>query len=229
MLLISKYYFQEKNILISFKQDNLDQSKLLLKCLKERPNDSSIEILDICDHLIIVPHEIDIKLINQIEQKFSNHSSIKFSEINNNINAKIIIIDKIGILPELYKYTKIAYVGGGFGKGVHSTIEPLVYNNIVCYGPNIDLLDEAKQMHEKQFGFIIENNNYFVNNLDINLICERPKVSKYRNKIISSLSGLMNINKNIINLKGKTVEKLGILGKEKAIACEAIISISKYE
>ena len=75
----------------------------------------------------------------------------------------------------------------------------------------------------------IENNNYFVNNLDINLICERPKVSKYRNKIISSLSGLMNINKNIINLKGKTVEKLGILGKEKAIACEAIISISKYE
>ncbi len=75
----------------------------------------------------------------------------------------------------------------------------------------------------------IENNNYFVNNLDINLICERPKVSKYRNKIISSLSGLMNINKNIINLKGKTVEKLGIIGKEKAIACEAIISISKYE
>ena len=77
--------------------------------------------------------------------------------------------------------------------------------------------------------FNIEKNNYYINNLDINLICERPKVSKYRNKIISSLSGLMNINKNIINLKGKTVEKLGILGKEKAIACEAIISSSKYE
>ncbi len=125
----------------------------------------SIEILDICDHLIIVPHEIDMKLINQIEQKFSNYSSIKLSEINNNINAKIIIIDKIGILPELYKYTKIAYVGGGFGKGVHSTIEPLVYNNIVCYGPNIDLLDEAKQMYEKQFGFIIENNKDLIENI----------------------------------------------------------------
>jgi len=75
----------------------------------------------------------------------------------------------------------------------------------------------------------IENNNYFVNNLDINLICERPKVSKYRNKIINSLSKLMNINKNIINIKGKTVEKLGLIGKEKAIACEAIVSISKYE
>mgnify|MGYP001380264419 CR=1 FL=1 len=77
--------------------------------------------------------------------------------------------------------------------------------------------------------FFLENNNYYINNLDINLICERPKVSKYRNKIISSLSRLMNINKNIINLKGKTVEKLGLIGKENAIACEAIISINKYE
>ena len=75
----------------------------------------------------------------------------------------------------------------------------------------------------------LENNNYYINNLDINLICERPKVSKYRNKIINSLSMLMNINKNIINLKGKTVEKLGLIGKENAIACEAIVSINKYE
>ena len=77
--------------------------------------------------------------------------------------------------------------------------------------------------------FDLKDNNYYINNLDINLICERPKVSKYRNKIISSLSRLMNINKNIINLKGKTVEKLGLIGKENAIACEAIISICKYE
>ena len=75
----------------------------------------------------------------------------------------------------------------------------------------------------------LENNNYYINNLDINLICERPKVSRYRNKIINSLSILMNINKNIINLKGKTVEKLGLIGKENAIACEAIVSIDKYE
>ena len=75
----------------------------------------------------------------------------------------------------------------------------------------------------------LENNNYFINNLDINLICERPKVSKYRNKIINSLSMLINIDRNIINLKGKTVEKLGLIGKENAIACEAIVSISKYE
>ena len=75
----------------------------------------------------------------------------------------------------------------------------------------------------------LKKNNININNIDINLICERPKVSKFRNKIIGSLSNLMSINKSFINLKGKTVEKLGIIGKENAIACEAIVSIGKYE
>ena len=76
---------------------------------------------------------------------------------------------------------------------------------------------------------LLKDNNFFINNLDINLICEKPKVSEYRNKITNSLSKLMNINKKIINLKGKTVEKLGLIGKENAIACEAIVSINEYE
>ena len=71
--------------------------------------------------------------------------------------------------------------------------------------------------------------NFLINNLDINLICEKPKVSKYRDKIINSISNLTSLNKNQINLKGKTVEKLGLIGKEKAIACEVIISITKHD
>ena len=79
---------------------------------------------------------------------------------------------------------------------------------------------------------IIENfykSNFSINSLDINLICEQPKVSKYRDKIINSISKLTNLNKNLINLKGKTVEKLGLIGKEKAIACEVIVSITQYD
>ena len=75
---------------------------------------------------------------------------------------------------------------------------------------------------------ILESNNFYINNLDINLICEQPKVSKYRNKIVKSLSNLLNLDKNLINLKGKTVEKLGLIGKEKAIACETIVSLKYY-
>ena len=73
----------------------------------------------------------------------------------------------------------------------------------------------------------LNDNNFSINNIDINLICENPKVSKIRNKIITSLSTLLSINKNLINLKGKTVEKLGIIGKEQAIACEVICSLTK--
>ena len=75
----------------------------------------------------------------------------------------------------------------------------------------------------------LNKSNFIINNLDINLICEQPKVSKYRNKIINSISKLMTLNKSLINLKGKTVEKLGLIGKEKAIACEVIISITQYD
>ena len=75
----------------------------------------------------------------------------------------------------------------------------------------------------------LDSKNFYINNIDINLICEKPKVSKYGTKILKSLSHLLNLDKNFINLKGKTVEKLGLIGKEKAIACEVITSITKYD
>ena len=76
---------------------------------------------------------------------------------------------------------------------------------------------------------MMNKNEFYINNVDINLICEEPKVSKYRNKIIKSLSHLLNIDCSFINLKGKTVEKLGLIGREKAIACEAIVSLTKHD
>ena len=75
----------------------------------------------------------------------------------------------------------------------------------------------------------LDKSHFSINNIDINLICEQPKVSKYRERIINSISNLMSLNKDLINLKGKTVEKLGLIGKEKAIACEVIVSITKYD
>ncbi len=74
----------------------------------------------------------------------------------------------------------------------------------------------------------LDKEGFFINNIDINLICEKPKVSKYRDKIIISLCNLLNVNKDQINLKGKTVEKLGLIGREKAIACEVIVSLNYY-
>ena len=76
---------------------------------------------------------------------------------------------------------------------------------------------------------LMKNKRYTINNIDINVITEKPKIAKYRNKIINSICKLCNIDKNQINIKGKTTEKLGLIGKEKALAAEVIVSVNKYD
>ena len=64
--------------------------------------------------------------------------------------------------------------------------------------------------------------------MDINIINQAPKISKNKKRMISMISKLCKIKKNQINIKGKTAEKLGVIGKEKAIACEVIVSLNHY-
>ena len=74
----------------------------------------------------------------------------------------------------------------------------------------------------------IKLKNYFINNIDINIIAQKPKISNYKNKMIQSISKICEISPDKINIKGKTTEKLGLIGKEKAIACEVITSVITY-
>ena len=75
----------------------------------------------------------------------------------------------------------------------------------------------------------IKSKGYFVNNIDINIIAQTPKIKSYKNKMINNIAKLCEISNNQINIKGKTTEKLGVIGKEKAIACEVICSVIKYD
>ena len=75
----------------------------------------------------------------------------------------------------------------------------------------------------------IKLRGFFINNIDINIITQTPKIYNLKNKIIDNISKLCEISKNRINVKGKTTEKLGVIGKEKAIACEVICSVIKYD
>ncbi len=76
---------------------------------------------------------------------------------------------------------------------------------------------------------MIKLKGYFINNIDINIITQTPKIKNIKNKMINNISKLCEISKNQINIKGKTTEKLGLIGKEKAIACETICSVIKYD
>ena len=75
----------------------------------------------------------------------------------------------------------------------------------------------------------IKLKGYFINNIDINIIAQTPKIKSYKNKMINNIAKLCEISESQINIKGKTTEKLGVIGKEKAIACEAICSVINYD
>ncbi len=76
---------------------------------------------------------------------------------------------------------------------------------------------------------LIKSINFSINNIDINIIAQKPKIKKYSKKMIQTISKLCEINSNQVNIKGKTTEKLGLVGQGEAIASEVISSVTKYD
>jgi 2-C-methyl-D-erythritol 4-phosphate cytidylyltransferase/2-C-methyl-D-erythritol 2,4-cyclodiphosphate synthase len=81
----------------------------------------------------------------------------------------------------------------------------------------------------KKFVKLIKSINFSINNIDINIIAQKPKIKKYSKKMIQTISKLCEINSNQVNIKGKTTEKLGLVGQGEAIASEVISSVTKYD
>ena len=75
----------------------------------------------------------------------------------------------------------------------------------------------------------IKEKDYEINNIDINIITETPKLKRFKKKISNNVGRLCEISSDRINVKGKTTEKLGVIGQEKAIAAEVILSVIKYD
>jgi len=76
---------------------------------------------------------------------------------------------------------------------------------------------------------LIKSRNFSINNIDINIITQKPEIKKYSKKMIHIISMLCEINSNQINIKGRSTEKLGLIGKGKAIASEVIASVTKND
>ncbi len=108
--------------------------------------------------LILAPHEIHKSHIDKICLLFKT-DFVKFTEAtDSNINNKrIMIIDTIGILSSLYRYGQIAYIGGGFGKGIHNTLEAATYGMPVVFGHNYKRFQEACDLINLSAGFSISN------------------------------------------------------------------------
>ena len=83
---------------------------------------------------------------------------------------------------------------------------------------------DSREMLKKVYG-IIQKSSASILNIDLTIICEKPKILKYKNKMKEELSAILGISTQRINIKATTTEKLGFIGREEGIACQAIASI----
>lgn len=108
--------------------------------------------------LIIAPHEVNQARIHSLEQLFNKN--VLYSTVGPNgpkSNPRVLIIDTIGMLSSLYQYGQVAYVGGGFGSGIHNTLEAAAFGVPIIFGPKYDKFQEAKDMINIEAAFSIKN------------------------------------------------------------------------
>ena len=120
----------------------------------EKIIEKAINDLDI--KLIIAPHIVEQSHINEIQELFLK--SILYSELaENKKESNILIINCIGILSNLYQYCDIAYIGGGFGVGIHNTLEAATFGKPICFGPNYHKFQEAIDLIDLNAAYSINN------------------------------------------------------------------------
>lgn len=107
---------------------------------------------------ILAPHVISESHLSAIEQLFGKDSTVRYSvlaqsndEVSN--NRKILIIDNIGMLASLYRYATVAYIGGGWGDGIHNTLEAITFGKPVVFGPRYGKFQEAHDIIERKGGW----------------------------------------------------------------------------
>ena len=118
--------------------------RLLINYIKKNPQ----------YNYIIAPHEMR-HLLNL--QKKTNAILYSNTNVNNIKNCKVLIIDNIGVLSQIYKYCKIAYIGGGFGVGIHNLLEAVAFGLPVIFGPNYKKFNEAQEIIKLKAGISISN------------------------------------------------------------------------
>ncbi len=108
--------------------------------------------------LVLVPHETDERHIQQIFRIFEGRY-IRLSEATlRNVDLyRVLVVDEVGMLSSIYRYATVAYIGGGFGKGIHNTLEAAAYGVPVVWGKNYKRFREAKGLIAAGAGFAVSN------------------------------------------------------------------------
>ena len=151
--------------------------------------------------LVLVPHETDEKHVHNIFQFFKGRY-VRYTEAtpNNVLHVQTLVIDTIGMLSSIYRYGQVAYIGGGFGVGIHNTLEPAVYGMPVIFGPNYQRFREAKGLIAAGAGFSISNYEEFAATMDMALANYSELGLKAKAYVESELGATTKISNEIFDL-----------------------------
>ena len=120
--------------------------------------------------LIIAPHVIGEDHLQQIEKLLEGRKVIRYTEAAKTESqlstAEVLIIDCFGLLSSIYRYGQVAYVGGGFGVGIHNLPEAAVWDIPVFFGPNNERFQEAQELKKNGGGLEIHNYEEFAARMD---------------------------------------------------------------
>ncbi len=153
--------------------------------------------------MIIAPHEINEAHLKYIESNLQR-PYIRYSKAIPEMMADYdcLIIDCIGILSSVYRYGQVAYVGGGFGVGIHNVLEAAVYNVPVIFGPNFKKFREAQQLIEQGGGYSVSNLEAFRGLMDEFLQYQETlsAAGKHAGDYVLSNSGVVDRVMNVLKL-----------------------------
>ena len=138
--------------------------------------------------LILVPHEIHEAHILEIS-KLLDGRFVRYSEAAeaNLAEASCLVVDTIGILSSIYRYANVAYIGGGFGVGIHNTLEAAVWSVPVVFGPNYHRFREARKLIAVGGAFSISN--YTLLETQLNKLLKDTSAGKMAGEYVKGNTG----------------------------------------
>ena len=221
----------DRNTLVNIQTPQFFKSEVLYKNIDLISN-SNFDLTNITDDSSFLnPSSYKIKVLKGDEK------NIKITTQNDVNNTQSIFY---GIGFDVHKLVprKKLYLGGikipsSVGTLGHSDGDPVLHAIIDALLGACNMGDIGEKFSDKNKKFKnirstillkkvveeIKSKEFIINNIDINIITQKPKLQKYKKKMVNCIKKLCEISNSQINIKGKTTEKLGVIGKEKAIAC----------
>ena len=165
---------------------------------------------------ILVPHEIHEanigRLEDRIRMKVQRYTRIgkEETEKENLEDTGVIVVDTIGLLSSLYQYASVAYIGGGFGKGIHNTLEAAAFGKPVIFGPHYQKFQEARDLADRGAAFPVQNYAGFRSVLD-RLLNDPQTLKKAGNAAGTYVKSMLGASSRIVDLalRNKTGSQSG--------------------